>query len=119
MAGGADVDLANDEMIGALNGAGAVSESKAGTSAGLQVKNGGNFAGSISGFIYLVVNSPGKTLTLSGTNTYTSTTTVFNGTLLVNGSNSGGGFFDAQSGATLAGTGSINPNSAVGIEVRN
>ena len=46
------------------------------------------------------------TLTLAGTNAYTSTTTVNGGTLQVNGSLSGSAI-TVQTGATLSGTGSI------------
>ena len=47
------------------------------------------------------------TLELSGTNSYTGTTSVSAGTLLVNGTNSGTGSVTVASGATLGGTGSI------------
>jgi autotransporter-associated beta strand protein/VCBS repeat-containing protein len=107
-------DLADDVEIGALNGAGAVT----GGSDFLRITNGGNYAGSISGTIILVVDGPGKTFTLSGTNTYFGTTTVISGTLLVNGINSAsGGFFGVESGATLGGTGLID--SLFGIQVES
>ena len=50
------------------------------------------------------------TLTLSGTNSYTGTTTVNSGTLLVNGGNSGTGAISVSSGATFGGTGSVGGN---------
>ncbi len=52
------------------------------------------------------------TLTLSGANTYTGTTTVKAGTLLVNGSQAGSAV-SVNSGATLAGTGTVGAVTAV------
>ena len=53
------------------------------------------------------------TLTLSGTNSYTGTTTVSAGTLLVNGSTAAGSALSVNSGATLGGTGTIAGNTTV------
>jgi len=53
----------------------------------------------------------GGTLTLGGANSYTGTTTVSAGSLLVNGSIAGGA---TVSGGTLGGTGSISGNVSVG-----
>lgn len=59
----------------------------------------------------------GATLTFSGTNTYTGATFVSSGTLLVNGTQSGGGAFSVMTGGTLGGTGTIglaaNTNATV------
>jgi autotransporter-associated beta strand protein len=83
-----------------------------------------SIAGVISGTGNLVKQGSG-TLTLSGANTYTGTTTVNAGTLSVTGSTTSG--TTVNSGATLGGTGSIaapvavnpggtlNPGVAVGI----
>ncbi|MFA7343105.1 MAG: autotransporter-associated beta strand repeat-containing protein [Terrimicrobiaceae bacterium] len=60
------------------------------------------------------------TLVLSGANTYSGTTTVSTGTLLVNnttGSGSGTGAVSVTGGATLGGTGTIKPTGANGITV--
>lgn len=46
-------------------------------------------------------------LTLAGNNTYTGTTTVAAGTLLINGATSGQGNYEVQSGARLGGDGEI------------
>lgn len=54
-----------------------------------------------------LVKTAGGTVTLTGTNTFTGSTTVSTGTLLVNGSNTGSGTVTVDSGATLGGTGSV------------
>ena len=60
----------------------------------------------------------GETLTFSGTNAYTGTTFVSSGTLLVNGTQSGGGAYSVKTGATLGGTGTIGlaANTSVTVE---
>jgi autotransporter-associated beta strand protein len=47
------------------------------------------------------------TLTLTGANTYNGATNVNQGTLLVNGTHTGGGLYTVANGATLGGSGSI------------
>lgn len=67
-----------------------------------------------------VVKSGSGTLTLTGGNTYTGATTVNAGTLLVNnttGSGVGTGPLEVIAGATLGGTGFIEPSGANGLEV--
>jgi autotransporter-associated beta strand protein len=64
------------------------------------------FAGVISGPL-AVTQAGAGTLTLSGTNTYTSSTTVSAGTLQVTGALSGTSGITVASGATLGGTGSL------------
>lgn len=52
-------------------------------------------------------NNEPSTVIFMSTNTYTGTTTVANGTLLVNGANTGTGAVSVANGAKLGGTGSI------------
>ncbi len=87
----------------------------------LTVTDGGTFSGVIQnggGNLALTVNGSGKTLTLSGTNTYTGATTVTAGTLLVNGSiasattvNNGGtlGGIGITAGVTINSGGTLSP----------
>lgn len=65
------------------------------------------FSGSISGAGKLVKQGTGV-LTLSGANTYIGPTDVSAGTLLVNGTHSGGGIYTVAPNATLGGTGVID-----------
>jgi fibronectin-binding autotransporter adhesin len=95
--------------IGSLEGAGDVQlGAKALTTGGLNTST--TLSGTISGNGGSVVKVGGGTLGLNGANTYTGGTTVAGGTLAANntsGSATGIGGVQVQSGATLAGTGSI------------
>ena len=66
-------------------------------------------SGTVSGGFDLTKSGSGS-LTLSGTNSYTGTTTVGGGTLVVTGTlnGSGAGAVTVGNGATLAGTGTVN-----------
>ncbi|WP_372400702.1 Ig-like domain-containing protein (plasmid) [Azospirillum sp. HJ39] len=66
-------------------------------------------SGTVSGGFNLTKSGSGS-LTLSGTNSYTGTTTVGDGALVVTGTlnGSGAGAVTVGSGATLAGTGTVN-----------
>lgn len=64
------------------------------------------YAGQISGTGALIKSGEG-TQTLSGANNYTGSTTISGGTLLVNGSHTGGSGYFVTSGATLGGTGIV------------
>lgn len=74
----------------------------------------GNVTGS-TGFLGYggLIKEGAGVLTLSGTNTYSSITTVNAGRLNVNGTHTGGGAYTVANGATLGGTGSTT--SAVNI----
>ncbi len=71
-----------------------------------------SYAGSIIGGNTLTLDAAGTTLTLTGANSYTGTTTVHAGTLVVNGS-TGSGDMTIGSGATLAGSGTIRGDLVV------
>jgi autotransporter-associated beta strand protein len=95
----------NAETIGSLHGAGAV---VMGTAA---LTTGGNdtsttFAGVISGTGALTKNGSG-TFRLSGANTYTGTTAVNAGALIVNGTHTGGNSYTVSAGASIGGSGII------------
>ena len=83
----------------------------------LTVAGGGSFSGVVqdgSGILGLIVAGTSKTLTLTGTSTYTNLTTINNSnTLIVNGSILSSVI--VSTGATLGGTGSVGILSVSGI----
>jgi autotransporter-associated beta strand protein len=83
------------------------------TGAGNQVVNGVITAGVNAGSTINVAMSGTGTLTLAGANTYTNSTSVSSGLMLVNGSILGGGGVSV-SGGTLGGVGTINDTVSVG-----
>jgi autotransporter-associated beta strand protein len=108
-------------IINGLRGEGIVSNSSTAYSPVLKI--GANsqdsvFSGSIRDKTKpLSIEKQGSgTLTLSGNNTYTGTTSVANGVLLVNGTHSnageGKGYAVSGSGSTLGGSGTISLNNA-------
>jgi len=75
----------------------------------LQLHGAGNgeLSGVISGSIIIDKNSGAGTWTLSGANTYTGTTSVSAGTLLINGSTHAASAVTVAAGGTLGGTGTV------------
>jgi autotransporter-associated beta strand protein len=67
----------------------------------------GELSGVISGSIIIDKNSGSGSWTLSGANTYTGTTSVSAGTLLINGSTHAASAVSVASGGTLGGTGTV------------
>ena len=107
------LDMRKNNIIGALAGGGTVRNTTT-TDYTLTVNNDGgtsSFGGVIeqgsTGKINLAKNGNG-TLTLTGTNTYTGSTTVQAGLLVVNGDSSSAiGRLDVAAGATLGGSGTL------------
>lgn len=105
-----------------FSGAGSITNTSGTTSilhVGATGLGGASFSGNITGNVRFVKgrsnNNDLYTQTLSGTNSYTGTTTVQSGTLLINGSHTGGGNYlvNGKAGssggdAILGGNGSIN-----------
>ncbi len=54
---------------------------------------------------------------LSGSNTYENATRIYEGTLLVNGTNAAGGSFTVSAGASLGGVGLIVPKAGASVTV--
>ncbi len=127
LATGASVQLNSTSSVD-LNGYNQTVAGLIGTSTSAQIKNDSTTADStltlagltadrsFSGVITdgsggrttsLVMDSSGRTQTLSGTNTYTGTTTVSAGTLLVNGSLASGSAVTVETNGTLGGTGAL------------
>ncbi|MGB2403598.1 MAG: beta strand repeat-containing protein, partial [Akkermansiaceae bacterium] len=120
--GNADLDIASgavfdvrggDFKIDALDGSGRI-ENSSGLGNTLSIGNdngGGTFSGNIiqvdDDAFDLVKNGSGTQI-LSGANTYTGTTSINNGTLVMDGSHTGGDQYAVAAGATLAGSGSFD-----------
>jgi fibronectin-binding autotransporter adhesin len=80
------------------------------------IATGGNLltvGGAVSGSGFGIEKVGVGAAALTAANSYTGTTTVSEGTLLVNGSHTGGGAYSVASGATLGGTGSTTSVLAV------
>ena len=103
VAAGATLSVNTTETIGALNGAGTVTDTTGST---LTVTRGGTFSGALqdgAGPLALIVSGAGKVLILSGSNTYTGATTVSAGTL--GGTGSVTSVVTVNSGGSITGGG--------------
>ncbi len=113
VAGGATVDLGGfDNSIGSLAGAGSVTNS--GGADAVLTTGGDNTSATFSGVISDgATNKAGLTktgtgaFTLSGGNTYTGSTRIDAGTLIVDGSIASSSMTTVNSGATLSGVGTV------------
>ena len=105
---GGVLDVTAAETIGSLAGTVGTSVTLGGNTLTIGDDTNSTYAGSVNGTAGGLIKQGGGEFTLSGTNTYTGTTTVSEGTLLVNGSITSD--TTVNDGATLGGTGSINGN---------
>nr|MBA3936178.1 autotransporter-associated beta strand repeat-containing protein [Planctomycetota bacterium] len=106
VASGATWNLANfNETVGSIAGAGSITLGSATLTCGGDATST-TLSGVISG-TGAVAKAGAGTMTLSGVNTYTGTTTVSVGTLLVSGSTVAGSAVTVANGATLGGTGTV------------
>lgn len=117
-----DLNMRTDDnvitgVIGRLDGGGRITSSNPFVGAGGSLEIAGNgedgaFDGGIDGFVS-VVKSGSNTQTFSGSMTHTGTTSITGGTLLIDGTHTGGGAYSVASG-TLGGNGSIDADITVG-----
>jgi len=83
----------------------------------LQITNQQTLACNMSGSgLFLEKYGAGITL-LSGSNTYVNATRIYEGTLCVNGTNTGGGTFTVWPGAVLGGSGTAAPKAGAAVTV--
>ena len=117
-------NLGRSLTIGSLSGSGRVTNSADAASTAVLTINGTNsttFSGTIQDGGYngmtlgrvALTKEGSSTLTLSGNNIYTGTTTVNAGTLLINGSIAAGSTVSVGAAGTLSGTGTIGGTTTV------
>ena len=98
------------QSLDSLNGAGSVINPGASATLTISGTNDGAFSGAIAANTAAnlsLIKDGANTQVLSGLNPYGGSTTVNNGTLLINGANTGSGTISVAAGATIGGTGSI------------
>jgi len=97
-------------------GVSTVTNLSADTPSSLTVTGAGVFRGSIAGDVSLTKSGNG-TLELAGQNTFTGSTTISGGRLLLTGALSGTSQVNVSSGGVLAGSGTISPDSGAGVSI--
>jgi fibronectin-binding autotransporter adhesin len=113
---GATFNAAVSQTIGSLTGAGSTTLGANTLTVGSSNNLSSTFSGVISGSGGSLVKAASGTLTLTGANTYSGTTTVSAGTLIVNnssGSGTGTSAVSVASGAILAGNGTLGGDTSV------
>ncbi len=112
-ASGAILLLESSETIGSLAGGGASGGNVVLGANTLTFGNASNttFAGAISGVGGSLVKQGAGTVTLTGSNSYTGSTTISEGALIFNGSTPGN--LEVAAGATLQGSGSFTGNTSI------
>jgi len=83
----------------------------------LQVTNRQDLACDMSGSSLLLEKYGVGVTRLAGSNTYANATRIYEGTLLVNGTNTGGGTFTVSAGAVLGGNGRVAPKVGFSVVV--
>ena len=99
LVGGAYTDSGNTHTFAVNHGAGSNSTADLTVGGIAEITQAGGTS---------LIKTGAGTMVLSGANTYTGTTTVSNGMLLVNGALAAGGAVTVKTGATLGGTGAIS-----------
>lgn len=113
---GGTLDLGTgSHTVGAVTLSGGVITSGTLTGQSYSVRSG-TISASLAGTSALAKSTSGL-VALSGANSYSGTTTISAGTLLVNGAHTGAGNYAISGGATLGGSGTVSLGTGNGIEV--